>query len=83
MFRKKGIEVLLLSDRVDEWVVSSLTEFDGKKLQSVARGDLDLGALADEQEARTSRTRENSRICWRRSSRPWASASRTRASPTA
>jgi molecular chaperone HtpG len=47
VFRKKGIEVLLLSERVDEWVVSSLTEFEGKKLVSVARGDLDLGALAD------------------------------------
>jgi molecular chaperone HtpG len=48
IFRKKDIEVLLLSDRVDEWVVSSLTEFEGKKLVSVARGDLDLGALADQ-----------------------------------
>ena len=48
IFRKKGIEVLLLSDRVDEWVVGSLTEFEGKKLVSVARGDLDLGILADE-----------------------------------
>ncbi len=50
IFRKKGIEVLLLSDRVDEWVVGHLTEFDGKQLQSVAKGDLDLGALADETE---------------------------------
>jgi len=50
VFRKKGIEVLLLSDRVDEWVVSSLTEFDGKPLQSVAKGGLDLGSLEDEQE---------------------------------
>lgn len=50
IFRKKGIEVLLLSDRVDEWVVGHLTEFDGKQLQSVAKGDLDLGKLADEQE---------------------------------
>ncbi len=50
IFRKKGIEVLLLSDRVDEWVVSHLTEFEGKHLQSVAKGDLDLGALADEAE---------------------------------
>jgi len=50
VFRKKGIEVLLLSDRVDEWVVSSLTEFEGKKLVSVARGDLDLGMLADEED---------------------------------
>jgi molecular chaperone HtpG len=49
IFRKKGIEVLLLSDRVDEWVVSNLTEFEGKLLQSVAKGDLDLGKLADEE----------------------------------
>jgi molecular chaperone HtpG len=48
IFRKKGIEVLLLSDRVDEWVSSNLTEFDGKPLASVAKGDLDLGKLADE-----------------------------------
>jgi molecular chaperone HtpG len=45
IFRKKGIEVLLLSDRVDEWMMGSFTEFDGKKLQSVAKGDLDLGEL--------------------------------------
>jgi molecular chaperone HtpG len=48
IFRKKGIEVLLLSDRVDEWVGSNLPEFDGKPLVSVAKGDLDLGKLADE-----------------------------------
>jgi molecular chaperone HtpG len=47
IFRKKGIEVLLLSDRVDEWVTGSLTEFDGKPLQSVAKGGLDLGKLED------------------------------------
>lgn len=47
VFRKKGIEVLLLSDRVDEWLVSNLTEFEGKPLQSVAKGGLDLGALED------------------------------------
>jgi len=50
IFRKKGIEVLLLSDRVDEWLLSSLTEFDGKKLQSIAKGDLDLGKLEDKDE---------------------------------
>jgi molecular chaperone HtpG len=50
IFRKKGIEVLLLSDRVDEWVVGNLTEFDGKHLQSVAKGGLDLGKLEDEAE---------------------------------
>ena len=50
VFRKKGIEVLLLSDRVDEWVVGNLTEFEGKPLVSVAKGGLDLGALEDEEE---------------------------------
>jgi molecular chaperone HtpG len=50
IFRKKGIEVLLLTDRVDEWAVSFLTEFEGKPLQSVAKGGLDLGKLADEDE---------------------------------
>ncbi|MCB1894601.1 MAG: molecular chaperone HtpG [Zoogloeaceae bacterium] len=50
IFRKKGIEVLLLADRVDEWVVGSLTEFDGKSLQSVAKGGLDLGDLEDQDE---------------------------------
>jgi molecular chaperone HtpG len=43
IFRKKGIEVLLLSDRVDEWLTAHLMEFEGKKLQSVAKGELDLG----------------------------------------
>jgi molecular chaperone HtpG len=50
IFKKKGIEVLLLSDRVDEWVVGHLTEFEGKSLQSVAKGGLDLGKLEDEAE---------------------------------
>jgi len=50
IFRKKDIEVLLLSDRVDEWVTSNLPEFDGKKLVSVAKGDLDLGKLSDSDE---------------------------------
>lgn len=50
VFRKKGIEVLLLADRVDEWLVSHLTEFDSKQLQSVAKGGLDLGNLEDEAE---------------------------------
>ncbi len=50
IFRKKGIEVLLLSDRIDEWLVSNLDEFDGKHLQSVAKGDLDLGVLDTEED---------------------------------
>jgi len=45
VFRKKGIEVLLLTDRIDEWLMSYLTEFDGKQFVDVARGDLDLGKL--------------------------------------
>ena len=48
IFRKKGIEVFLMSDKVDEWLLGSLTEFEGKKLQSIAKGDLDLGKLEDE-----------------------------------
>ncbi|TCJ15029.1 molecular chaperone HtpG [Parasulfuritortus cantonensis] len=48
IFRKKGIEVLLLTDRVDEWLVSHLFEFDGKSLASVAKGDLDLSAVKSE-----------------------------------
>ncbi|RCV91928.1 molecular chaperone HtpG [Billgrantia montanilacus] len=50
IFRKKGIEVLLLSDRIDEWLMSHLTDFDGKTLVDVAKGDLDLGEIEDEQE---------------------------------
>ncbi len=50
IFRKKGVEVLLLSDRVDEWMLSFFTEFDGKQMTSVAKGGLDLGNLSDEQE---------------------------------
>jgi molecular chaperone HtpG len=48
IFRKKGIEVLLLSDRIDEWLMTHLTEFQGKAFQSVARGGLDLGELGDQ-----------------------------------
>lgn len=50
IFRKKGIEVLLMSDKVDEWLLGSLTEFEGKKLQSIAKGDLDLGKLESDTE---------------------------------
>ena len=50
IFRKKGIEVLLLTDRVDEWLLSHLYEFDGHALQSVAKGSVDLGKLEDEAE---------------------------------
>jgi molecular chaperone HtpG len=50
IFRKKGVEVLLLTDRVDEWMLSFLHDVDGKELVSVAKGDLDLGKLEDEAE---------------------------------
>lgn len=53
VFKKKGVEVLLLSDRVDEWMLSHLSEFEGKTLQSCAKGGLDLGELEDEQEKET------------------------------
>ena len=49
IFRKKGIEVLLMADRMDEWMMGHVTEFDGKQLQSVTRGDLDLDAMEDEE----------------------------------
>ena len=48
IFRKKGLEVLLMHERIDEWLVGYLTEFEGKSLQSIAKGDLDLGSLEDE-----------------------------------
>ena len=50
IFRKKEIEVLLLSDRVDEWLVNGLQEFDGKKLKSIAKGDLDLGKFDSDED---------------------------------
>ena len=50
VFRKKGIEVLLLTDRIDEWLMGYLTEFDGKSFVDVARGDLDLGALESDED---------------------------------
>ena len=58
IFRRKGIEVLLLSDRVDEWLVSHLTEFDGKALASVAKGELDLDELAGEEEKKAAKETE-------------------------
>lgn len=60
IFRKKGIEVLLLSDRVDEWLVSHLRDFDGKTLQSVAKGGLDLGELEDASEKQARAEAESS-----------------------
>jgi molecular chaperone HtpG len=59
IFRRKGIEVLLLSDRVDEWLVSHLHEYDGKPLASVARGELDLDKLADEAEKAAAKKTED------------------------
>ena len=60
IFRKKGIEVLLLADRVDEWLVSHLRDFDGKQLQSVAKGGLDLGDLEDASEKQARAAAESS-----------------------
>jgi len=51
IFRKKGVEVLLLGEEIDNWLVGSLPEFDGKRLQSVARGDADLSAFDDDDDA--------------------------------
>ena len=50
IFRKKGLEVLLLSDRVDEWLMSNFNEFEGKKFKDITKGDLDLGKVEDEAE---------------------------------
>jgi len=58
IFRKKGIEVLLLTDRVDEWMVGHLSEFGGKKLQDVARGSLDLGSIDSEEDKKARETVE-------------------------
>ena len=59
IFRKKGVEVLLMTDRVDEWMLSFLTEVDGKELVSVAKGGLDLGKLEDEAEKKQHEETEN------------------------
>jgi molecular chaperone HtpG len=59
IFRKKGVEVLLLTDRVDEWMLSFLHEVEGKELVSVAKGDLDLGKLEDEAEKKQHEETEN------------------------
>ena len=59
VFKKKGVEVLLLSDRVDEWMLSYLSEFEGKELQSCAKGGLDLGALEDEKDKETKKKVED------------------------
>lgn len=56
VFRKKGIEVLLLSERVDDWLMNHLSEFDGKSFQDVGRGELDLGDLEDETEKKAQET---------------------------
>jgi molecular chaperone HtpG len=58
VFRRKGIEVILMSDRVDDWMVGHLTEFDGKKLQSVAKGDLDLGDIDSEEDKQVQKKAE-------------------------
>ena len=61
VFRKKGIEVLLLTDRIDEWLMSYLTEFDGKSFVDVTRGDLDLGKLDSDEEKKAGRSRQEQR----------------------
>ena len=64
IFRKRGIEVLLLCDRIDEWLVANLREFEGKPLVSVARGELDLEKVKGE-DAATGITRSaNTRTFW-------------------
>ena len=58
LFKKKDIEVLLMHDRVDEWMMSYLNEYDGKKFASVAKGEVDLGSLADKEEIGRASCRE-------------------------
>ncbi len=58
IFKKKGIEVLLLTDRVDEWLMSHLQEFDGKTFQDIGRGQLDLGEIEDEEDKKQQETLE-------------------------
>ena len=62
IFKKKGIEVILLSDRVDEWLTSHLMEFDGKKLQSVAKGELDLGKDEDSEKELEVKTKASEKL---------------------
>ena len=61
VFRKKGIEVILLHDRIDEWLTSHLTEFDGKKLQSIAKGELDLSGIGENAEQEQKEHEEKAR----------------------
>jgi len=58
IFRKKGVEVLLLSDRIDEWLTSHLSDFDGKALHSIARGELDLSGIGSEEEKAAEKAEE-------------------------
>ena len=61
VFRKRGVEVLLLTDPVDEWLAGHLTEFEGKPLRSVSRGDLDLASLGEDESAKSEAAREKGR----------------------
>ncbi|HEC29958.1 MAG TPA: molecular chaperone HtpG [Gammaproteobacteria bacterium] len=58
VFRKKGLEVLLMHERVDEWMMSHMQDFDGRKFQSVAKGELDLGDMSDKEEEKKARETE-------------------------
>src|SRR6056297_1804567 len=70
IFRKRGIEVLLLSDRVDDWLMSHLQEFDGKKFQDVARGELDEDGASDEEKAEREKLQEESQALVERMKQP-------------
>jgi molecular chaperone HtpG len=59
IFQQKGIEVLLLTDRIDEWLVANLTEYQGKQWQSVAKGEIDLGGMEDEQAKEETKKQED------------------------
>ena len=80
IFRKKGIEVLLMSDRIDEWVMGYFTEFDGKKLRSIAKGDVDLDHEGDKQEDKEEKDTEKDPLLQRLSETLAEEVSEVRAS---
>lgn len=76
VFKKKGIEVLLLADRIDEWMLNFLTEFDGKSIQSVSKGALDLVSLPTTIPSPPRRLKNNTSRLWRRPRKSWARRSK-------
>ncbi len=80
IFRKKGIEVLLMSDRIDEWAMGYFNEFDGKKMRSIAKGDVDLGSEEDKKEEKEHENAEKAPLLKRLSETLSAEVTEVRAS---